>query len=66
MDDFRSKVAVYSPTAKILLGVLSASLVSYGIYDAATVELIVGACSGVATAIWQLYDTIKAGKKNDE
>ena len=53
----RELLAPYSNLAKAILAAVSAILIAYGIYDAATLQLLIGGLSGVATAFWQAYDT---------
>ena len=62
----RNFLKPYAPFAKILLGVISAALVSYGIYDATTMEAMIGGATGLATAFWQYYDTYIAKKDVEE
>lgn len=66
MTTLREQVAVHSPLAKTILALVSASLIGYGVYDAATLEMILGGCAAVATAFWQLYDTVTAAKKGSD
>lgn len=46
----------YAPFAKALLVFVSLALVSYGVYDAQTLELLIGSLTGIATAFWTAYD----------
>lgn len=48
----------YAEHAKVLLGVVSSSLVTAGIYDSATMALILGGVGAAATAFWLVYDNV--------
>jgi len=59
----------YSDEAKTILTAVATVLVSMGVYDPLSAELIVGGIIGAATAIWQVYETVTKPKvivKKDE
>ena len=58
----RQTIAPYSPIAKSILTIASVALISYGVYDAATLATLIGTLTGVATAFWQGVDVYEANK----
>ena len=48
----------YAAPAQVLLGAVSTFLVTSGLYDAATMQVILGGVGATATAFWALYDAV--------
>lgn len=46
----------FAEPAKIALGALSTFLVTTGVYDAATMTMLLGAVGAAGTAVWTAYD----------
>ena len=65
--DFNMKQALskYSDAAKTLLAALAAILITGGVYDEATVQLLVGAAMACGTTFWQLYGLATKTKPAD-
>lgn len=56
----RQKIAPYSPVAKSILAIASVALISYGIYDTATLTALIGSLTALATAIWAAVDVYES------
>lgn len=52
----------YAKPAQVALGAISSSLVTLGLYDAATMATILGTVGAFATAFWVGYDSLFGDK----
>ncbi len=56
----------YAKYAKLALGLAALGLVVFGVYDAATVQALIGAAMAAGTAFWVWYDSLEDLKEDKE